>query len=47
MIKILKRLFVEMRRVRMMMMKNESTRIKREKAEKRARIKKLSEDTLT
>jgi hypothetical protein len=36
-----------MRRVRVMMMKNESTRIKRVKIEKRAETKKLSEDTLT
>jgi hypothetical protein len=41
------RLFVEMREIRVMMMKNESTRIKRTETEKRAKTKELSEDTLT
>jgi hypothetical protein len=41
------RLFVEMREIRVMMMKSESTRIKRTKTEKRAETEKLNEDTLT
>jgi hypothetical protein len=41
------RFFVEMREIRVMMMKNESTRIKRTETEKRAETKKLNENTLT
>ncbi len=41
------RLFVEVRKIRVMMMKNESTRVKRTETEKRAETEELSEDTLT
>jgi hypothetical protein len=41
------RLFVEVHEIRVMMMKSESTRIKRTETKKRAEAEKLNEDTLT